>query len=80
LEPGKISQITPVDRGAPVMSMSLEKAEITMLTSALEQTDWNQTRAAQILGVTRDTLRYKMKKFGLRHTKNPLQQAKRSAG
>lgn len=80
LEPGKISQITPVDRGAPVMSMSLEKAEVTMLMSALEQTDWNQTRAAQILGVTRDTLRYKMKKFGLRHTKNPLQQAKHSAG
>jgi PAS domain S-box-containing protein len=48
-------------------SMSLEKAERAMLLEALEQAGWNQTHAANILGITRDTLRYKVKKFGLKH-------------
>jgi DNA-binding protein Fis len=46
--------------------MSLGDAERTMLVSALVKTGWNQTRAARLLGVTRDTLRYKMKKFNLK--------------
>ena len=33
---------------------------------ALEKTNGNQTQAARLLRVTRDTLRYKMKKFNLR--------------
>jgi len=48
--------------------MSLEQAERTMLVGALEKTGWNQTRAARLLSITRDTLRYKMKKFDLRPT------------
>jgi transcriptional regulator with PAS, ATPase and Fis domain len=46
--------------------MSLEAAEKTMLLNALQKAGWNQTRAAQLLSITRDTLRYKMKKFNLR--------------
>jgi two-component system response regulator AtoC len=46
--------------------MSLETAEKTMLLNALQRAGWNQTRAAQLLSITRDTLRYKMKKFNLR--------------
>jgi DNA-binding protein Fis len=46
--------------------MSLEEAEKNMLLRALEKTAWNQTRAAKVLEITRDTLRYKMKKFNLR--------------
>ena len=34
--------------------------------SALEKTNGNQTQAARLLRITRDTLRYKMKKFDLR--------------
>jgi DNA-binding NtrC family response regulator len=51
--------------------MSLEEAEKNMLLRALEKTGWNQTRAAKVLEITRDTLRYKMKKFNLRPPESP---------
>ena len=37
-----------------------------LLVRALEKTNGNQTQAARLLRITRDTLRYKMKKFNLR--------------
>lgn len=40
---------------------SLEKA---MVLSALKATHYNQVRAARLLGVSRNTLRDRMKKFG----------------
>ncbi|MBZ5610264.1 MAG: sigma 54-interacting transcriptional regulator [Acidobacteriia bacterium] len=46
--------------------VSLEEAEKNLVKKALEKAGGNQTRAAVLLGVTRDTLRYKMKKFNLR--------------
>jgi DNA-binding protein Fis len=36
-----------------------------MLMDALDKTGWNQTRAAMLLGISRDTLRYKVKKYNL---------------
>ena len=45
--------------------ISLEEAEKSLVLRALAKTGWNQTRAARLLNVTRDTLRYKMKKFDL---------------
>jgi PAS domain S-box-containing protein len=45
--------------------MSLEEAEKSLVMKALEKAGGNQTRAAVLLGVTRDTLRYKMKKLNL---------------
>jgi DNA-binding NtrC family response regulator len=53
------------DTEAPFQT-SLEEAEKNLLTRALEKSGGNQTRAAVLLGITRDTLRYKMKKFNLR--------------
>jgi transcriptional regulator with PAS, ATPase and Fis domain len=50
----------------PVDGLSLEDNERHLLTQALEKTDGNQTQAARLLRITRDTLRYKMKKFSLR--------------
>jgi transcriptional regulator with PAS, ATPase and Fis domain len=47
-------------------TMSLEEIERNLLSKALAKAAGNQTRAAVILGITRDTLRYKMKKFSLR--------------
>jgi DNA-binding NtrC family response regulator len=44
---------------------SLEEAEKSLLMRALKRSGGNQTRAAVLLGITRDTLRYKMKKFSL---------------
>ena len=46
--------------------VSLEEAEKNLLMRAMERAGGNQTRAAVLLGITRDTLRYKMKKFNLR--------------
>jgi transcriptional regulator with PAS, ATPase and Fis domain len=50
----------------PLQEMSLEDAERSMLVQALEKTGGNQTRAAKRLGISRDTLRYRMKKFDLK--------------
>jgi len=47
------------DRGFP-----LEKMENEMVRQALEKTHGNQTHAAKMLSISRDALRYKMKKFG----------------
>jgi two-component system, NtrC family, response regulator AtoC len=46
--------------------MSLVEQERRLLVQALEKTAGNQTQAARLLHTTRDTLRYKMKKFNLR--------------
>jgi len=46
--------------------MPLEDNERSLLVRAPEKTNGNQTQAARLLRVTRDTLRYKMKKFNLR--------------
>jgi two-component system response regulator AtoC len=45
---------------------SLAEAEKNLVMKALQKAAGNQTRAAVLLGITRDTLRYKMKKFNLR--------------
>jgi two-component system, NtrC family, response regulator AtoC len=50
----------------PSDGLSLEDNERTLLARALEKTNGNQTQAARLLRITRDTLRYKMKKFNLR--------------
>jgi PAS domain S-box-containing protein len=50
----------------PADGLSLEENERTLLSRALEKTNGNQTQAARLLRITRDTLRYKMKKFNLR--------------
>jgi DNA-binding protein Fis len=36
-----------------------------MVELALRQSNGNQTQAARLLDISRDALRYKMKKFGL---------------
>jgi DNA-binding NtrC family response regulator len=47
-------------------AMSLVEQERRLVVQALEKTGGNQTQAARLLRITRDTLRYKMKKFNLR--------------
>jgi len=65
--PPTIEETLPV-RNTPEapFQVSLEEAEKNLVMKALEKAGGNQTRAAVLLGVTRDTLRYKMKKFNLR--------------
>jgi two-component system, NtrC family, response regulator AtoC len=49
-----------------VDGMSLIEQEKRLLIHALQKASGNQTQAARLLSITRDTLRYKMKKFNLR--------------
>lgn len=49
----------------PPQGVSLSTVEKRLVMQALAMVDNNQTRAARLLGVTRDVLRYKMQKFGL---------------
>jgi len=46
---------------------SLEEVERTFVEMALAQANGNQTQAARLLDISRDALRYKLKKFGLGH-------------
>jgi two-component system response regulator HydG len=44
---------------------TLEAMEVRAISEALAKTGGNQTRAARLLGITRRTLGYRMKKYGL---------------
>jgi|CXWL01.1.fsa_nt_gi DNA-binding NtrC family response regulator len=44
----------------------LEQLEHEMVQRAMRATSDNQTRAAELLGITRDQLRYRLKKMGIR--------------
>jgi transcriptional regulator of acetoin/glycerol metabolism len=47
--------------GAP---KSLDEIEKSYILRTLEITNWNQTRAAEILGIDRVTLHHKLKRYG----------------
>jgi len=49
----------------PPTGIVLEEVEQEFIRQALEMHQGNQTRAAEALGITRDALRYRMKKYGL---------------
>lgn len=49
----------------PAEGIVLEEVERDLIIQALERFGGNLTKAARILGITKDTLRYRIKKFGL---------------
>ncbi|MEO7985360.1 MAG: sigma-54 dependent transcriptional regulator [Gemmatimonadales bacterium] len=49
----------------PPLGTDLEAWEKSLILQALRESGGNQTRAAARLGITRDTLRYRLKKHGL---------------
>jgi DNA-binding NtrC family response regulator len=49
----------------PSEGISLEKVEEALVKQALKMTNGNQTRAAKLLDISRDALRYRMQKFGI---------------
>jgi two-component system, NtrC family, response regulator AtoC len=67
---GQATRVLSASAGAPAPfpaeGMSLEDNEKMLLVRSLEKTNGNQTQAARLLRITRDTLRYKMKKYNLR--------------
>jgi DNA-binding NtrC family response regulator len=49
----------------PSGGLQLGEVERGLILQALQKTSWNVTRAAKLLGVSRDTLRYRIDKFNL---------------
>jgi DNA-binding NtrC family response regulator len=62
-----VSTPRPVARGAmaPALPVSLDALERAHLQEALAQSNGNVTQAAKALGISRDTLRYRMERHGL---------------
>jgi DNA-binding NtrC family response regulator len=50
----------------PAEGVNLEDVERQLLTQALERAGGNQSHAAQLLGINRDQVRYRVEKFGLK--------------
>lgn len=53
----------------PEEGIKLEEVEKQFLLYSLQKHDWNQTRAAKFLGITRQALIYRMDKYGLKDEK-----------
>jgi DNA-binding NtrC family response regulator len=54
----------------PPNGIDLEQLERSLVVQALERTQWNQTRAASLLGLNRDQIRYRIEKFHLEKAAN----------
>lgn len=48
----------------PAQGVNLEEVELSLVDQALHRSGGNQTRAAELLGISRDQLRYRLKKLG----------------
>ncbi len=60
--PREIAGDLPEQIGDSVSSQ-LEGYERAMIVKALEENEWNQVRAAKTLGISRDNLRYRLRKY-----------------
>jgi two-component system response regulator AtoC len=72
LEPPDFTTLTRTVSAAhfklPAEGVNLEEVERQLVVQALERANNNQTKAAELLGLNRDQVRYRMEKFGLRQT------------
>jgi DNA-binding NtrC family response regulator len=62
-------EVGPAAEGAfklPAEGINFEEVERNLITQAMEQTDYNITRAAKLLGLTFRTLQYRLEKFGIK--------------
>jgi DNA-binding NtrC family response regulator len=70
LEPDDFTTLTRSLEAAqfrlPPEGVNLEDVERQLLMQALERAEGNQSRAAQLLGINRDQVRYRVEKFGLK--------------
>ena len=69
---GAVGKHLPDGRSLPPLNIpeggtSLEEVERELVDIAMTQANGNQTHAARLLDISRDALRYKLKKFGLIH-------------
>ncbi|WP_227390792.1 DNA-binding transcriptional regulator Fis [Vreelandella malpeensis] len=52
-------------QASDLYAMVMAEVEAPLLTCVMDHTDGNQTRAADVLGLNRGTLRKKLKQYGL---------------
>jgi DNA-binding NtrC family response regulator len=75
--PSEVRQeVGPAAEGAfklPAEGINFEEVERNLITQAMEQTDYNITKAAKLLGLTFRTLQYRLEKFGIK--KNETKEA-----
>jgi DNA-binding NtrC family response regulator len=53
----------------PPEGISFDDVERSLITQAMEQTNWNITRSAKLLGLSFRTLQYRLEKFGIKKNK-----------
>lgn len=68
LEAPRLSSHAAVDEAStqfvlPNEGISLDEAELSFVRQAIQRSAGNQTRAAELLGISRDQLRYRLKKL-----------------
>ncbi|HKT78647.1 MAG TPA: sigma-54 dependent transcriptional regulator [Vicinamibacterales bacterium] len=59
----------------PAAGIDLEQVERSLVIQALERSGWNQTRAAALLGLNRDQIRYRIEKFKLEKSPSKASEA-----
>ena len=52
----------------PAEGINFEEVERNLILQAMDQTDYNITKAAKLLGLTFRTLQYRLEKFGIKRT------------
>jgi len=55
----------------PANGIDLDQLERSLVVQALDRSGWNQTRAATLLGLNRDQIRYRIEKFKLERPAAP---------
>ena len=60
-----IQSSNKTDFALPEVGLSLDKLEADLIHQALERTNGNRAKSARLLGLTRDTLLYRIQKHGL---------------
>ncbi|MCF7972283.1 MAG: sigma-54 dependent transcriptional regulator [Phycisphaerae bacterium] len=58
------------DREDKAKDFSLEKAERELIAKALQKTNWQKTKAAELLGISRATLYSKVKQHSIEHSQD----------
>ncbi|QSA98840.1 sigma-54-dependent Fis family transcriptional regulator [Methylococcus sp. EFPC2] len=66
--PSEIVSLAPAEKplfALPEFGIDLEKVEMDLIRQALVRTNGNRSRSARLLGISRDTLLYRMQKYGI---------------
>ncbi|MGB2866181.1 MAG: sigma-54 dependent transcriptional regulator [Sedimentisphaerales bacterium] len=65
IDPSECSQVSSSPTANLIKGFSLAKAERELISRALQETGWQKTRAAALLGITRATLYAKVKQYNI---------------